>query len=180
MGLPGLIALCGSVIVGTIGVGGAVNLKKTEEVNKKVEQIETIEKMPSTAYNNYGVVNNYETTNNYYKDKKDDDTNTKQLKEIQKQLKEIQEKEPVIVEKEIIKEVIIEKENESKKDASESERKQNQLEINDGICTPSTILRCEVCEKTGTELKVWYDSNNVKHYTCTTRCTEALGVLYGE
>jgi hypothetical protein len=65
-------------------------------------------------------------------------------------------------------------------DANESECKQNQPEINDGICTPSTVLRCEVCEKTGTELKVWYDSNNVKHYTCTTRCTNGLGVLYGE
>jgi hypothetical protein len=152
---------------GIIGMLGITCLLAMNNSNENAEKITT-------------AIEEIEPNKNETKETIIDDTNTKQLEEIQKQLKEIQEKEPVVVEKEVIKEVIVEKEIEPKKSASESERKQNQIEINDGICTPSTVLRCEVCEKTGTELKVWYDSNNVKHYTCTTRCTEALGVLYGE
>lgn len=40
-------------------------------------------------------------------------------------------------------------------------------------------IRCEVCEQNGTELEIWYDSNNVKHYTCLEKCTNGLDVLYG-
>lgn len=41
-------------------------------------------------------------------------------------------------------------------------------------------IECEVCERTGTELEIWYDTNNIKHYTCKERCTGGLDVLYGE
>ena len=40
-------------------------------------------------------------------------------------------------------------------------------------------IRCEVCEQNGTELEIWYDSNNIKHYTCLEKCTNGLDVLYG-
>ena len=44
----------------------------------------------------------------------------------------------------------------------------------------NSIDKCEVCERTGTELEAWYDVNNIKHYTCKERCTDGLDVLYGE
>ena len=40
-------------------------------------------------------------------------------------------------------------------------------------------IQCEVCEETGTELEIWYDSNNIKHYTCLEKCTNGLDILYG-
>lgn len=43
----------------------------------------------------------------------------------------------------------------------------------------SSNIRCEVCEKSGTELEIWYDTNNIKHYTCLEKCTNGLDVLYG-
>ena len=43
----------------------------------------------------------------------------------------------------------------------------------------SSNIQCEVCEQNGTELEIWYDSNNIKHYTCLTKCTDGLDVLYG-
>ena len=159
MNVPSLIALCSSVIMGVVGVGNAVNLNKTEEVKQKVEQIETIEKAPSTAYNNYGVVNNYETHNHYEK-----------------------------VDEEEVKEMVHDAYFEER--VKEAEETSNQLTyeelqalIYDGSkenAPTNSVDKCEVCERTGTELEAWYDVNNIKHYTCKERCTGGLDVLYGE
>ena len=40
-------------------------------------------------------------------------------------------------------------------------------------------IRCEICEQSKTELEIWYDSNNIKHYTCLGKCTNGLDILYG-
>ena len=45
--------------------------------------------------------------------------------------------------------------------------------------TYTESAKCEVCEKSGTELEIWYDSNNIKHYTCLVKCTDGLDILYG-
>lgn len=102
----------------------------------------------------------------------EENDNSKELLEIQDQLNEMQEQieeekneEPIIIEKE----VIVEKETEEKAPKTYLDRPFG-----------DEILVCEVCEKSGTELKVWYDSNNIKHITCTGRCTEGLDCLYGE
>lgn len=88
-----------------------------------------------------------------------------QLNEMQEQIKEEKNEEPIIIEKE----VIVEKETEERGSKTYLDRPFG-----------DEILVCEVCEKSGTELKVWYDSNNIKHITCTGRCTEGLDCLYGE
>ena len=163
MNVPSLIALCSSVIMGVVGVGNAVNLNKTEEVKQKVEQIETIEKAPSTAYNNYGVVNNYETHNHY--------------EEVTKEVDEEEVKE--IVHDAYFEERVKQAEEESKQLTYE----ELQALIYDGSkenAPTNSVDKCEVCEKTGTELEAWYDVNNIKHYTCKERCTGGLDVLYGE
>ena len=43
----------------------------------------------------------------------------------------------------------------------------------------SRNIKCEVCEKSNTELEIWYDTNNIKHYTCLEKCTNGLDILYG-
>ncbi len=51
---------------------------------------------------------------------------------------------------------------------------------NEGNTFNRATLKCEVCEQSGTELEVWFDSNNVKHYTCKDKCTNGLDALYGK
>ena len=163
MNVPSLIALCSSVIMGVVGVGNAANLNKTEEVKQKVEQIETIEKAPSTAYNNYGVVNNYETHNHY-----------------EEVTKEVDEEEV----KEIVHDAYFEERvKEAEETSNQLTYEELQALIYDGSkenAPTNSVDKCEVCEKTGTELEAWYDVNNIKHYTCKERCTGGLDVLYGE
>ena len=163
MNVPSLIALCSSVIMGVVGVGNAVNLNKTEEVKQKVEQIETIEKAPSTAYNNYGVVNNYETHNHY-----------------EEVTKEVDEEEV----KEIVHDAYFEERvKEAEETSNQLTYEELQALIYDGSkenAPTNSVDKCEVCEKTGTELEAWYYVNNIKHYTCKERCTGGLDVLYGE
>lgn len=45
----------------------------------------------------------------------------------------------------------------------------------------NSVLRCEVCEDTKeeSEIEIWYDRNNIKHYTCIEKCTNGLDILYG-
>ena len=163
MNVPSLIALCSSVIMGVVGVGNAVNLNKTEEVKQKVEQIETIEKAPSTAYNNYGVVNNYETHNHY-----------------EEVTKEVDEEEV----KEMVHDAYFEERvKEAEETSNQLTYEELQALIYDGSkenAPTNSVDKCEVCERTGTELEAWYDVNNIKHYTCKERCTGGLHVLYGE
>ena len=163
MNVPSLIALCSSVIMGVVGVGNAVNLNKTEEVKQKVEQIETIEKAPSTAYNNYGVVNNYETHNHY-----------------EEVTKEVDEEEV----KEMVHDAYFEERvKEAEETSNQLTYEELQALIYDGSkenAPTNSVDKCEVCERTGTELEAWYDVNNIKHYTCKERCTGGLDVLYGE
>ena len=163
MNVPSLIALCSSVIMGVVGVGNAVNLNKTEEVKQKVEQIETIEKAPSTAYNNYGVVNNYETHNHY-----------------EEVTKEVDEEEV----KEMIHDAYFEERvKEAEETSNQLTYEELQALIYDGSkenAPTNSVDKCEVCERTGTELEAWYDVNNIKHYTCKEKCTGGLDVLYGE
>ena len=163
MNVPSLIALCSSVIMGVVGVGNAVNLNKTEEVKQKVEKIETIEKAPSTAYNNYGVVNNYETHKHY-----------------EEVTKEVDEEEV----KEMVHDAYFEERvKEAEETSNQLTYEELQALIYDGSkenAPTNSVDKCEVCEKTGTELEAWYDVNNIKHYTCKERCTGGLDVLYGE
>ena len=163
MNAPSLIALCSSVIMGVVGVGNAINLNKTEEVKQKVEQIETIEKAPSTAYNNYGVVNNYETYNHY-----------------EEVTKEVDEEEV----KEMVHDAYFEERvKEAEETSNQLTYEELQALIYDGSkenAPFNSVDKCEVCERTGTELEAWYDVNNIVHYTCKERCTGGLDVLYGE
>ncbi len=95
-------------------------------------------------------------------------------------VKEVVVEREVIVEKEVIKEVEVEKEPEKKASVSEPKYVEKQIEESrDYNDNTNEILKCEVCEKSGTELKVWYDSNNIKHITCKTKCTNGIGALYG-
>lgn len=45
----------------------------------------------------------------------------------------------------------------------------------------NNVLRCEVCRETKeeSEIEIWYDRNNIKHYTCIEKCTNGLDILYG-
>jgi hypothetical protein len=174
MNVPSLIALCSSVIMGVVGVGNAANLNKTEEVKQKVEQIETIEKAPSTAYNNYGVVNNYETHNHYEEVTKEVDE--EEVKEMvhdayfDERVKEAEEKSNQLTYEELQALIY---------DGSKENAPTNSVNNNNNKGFKS-VLKCEVCERTGTELEAWTDVNNIKHYTCKERCTGGLDVLYGE
>ena len=62
-------------------------------------------------------------------------------------------------------------------DGSKENAPTNSVNNNKGF---KSVLKCEICEKTGTELEAWTDVNNIKHYTCKERCTGGLDVLYGE
>ena len=175
MNIAGFVALCGTVVLIAVGVGSAVNLEKTEEVNKKVAQVESV---PRNTYNNYGVVNNYET-HNYYEEitKEVDEEEVKEMVHdayFEERVKEAEETSNQLTYEELQALIY---------DGSKENAPTNSVDNNtgnSGICNPTTVLRCEVCEQTGTELKVWYDVNNIKHYTCTTRCTNGLDVLYGK
>ena len=174
MSLTGLIALCGTVVLSAVGVGSAVNLEKTEEVNKKVAQIETVKQAPRDTYNNYGVVNNYETHNHYEEVTKEVDE--EEIKEMvhDAYFEEKQNENPNELTYEEVQALIYDGEGKSLPELN--------IDINNSNNRGGfrNTLQCEVCEKTGTELEVWYDVNNIKHYTCKERCTGGLDVLYGE
>lgn len=174
MSLTGLIALCGTVVLGAVGVGSAVNLEKTEEVNKKVAQIETVKQTPRDTYNNYGVVNNYETHNHYEEVTKEVDE-----EEVKEMVHDAYFEERVKEAEETSNQLTYEELQALIYDGSKENAPTNSVDNNTNKGFKS-VLKCEVCERTGTELEAWTDVNNIKHYTCKERCTGGLNVLYGE
>lgn len=148
----GIIAMLGLTCLLSINASAG----NTERITNAIEEKETQDKTVV-----YETTNNYETHNHY----------------------EVEPKKEVVVEREIIVEKVIEKPvtiiKEVEKPAPEQPvQKETQERVYDKGITE--VLKCEVCEKSGTELKVWYDSNNIKHITCKDRCTNGLGLLYGE
>ena len=149
---------------GIIGMLGMTCLLDMNNSNENTEKITTAieEKAPTngeTVINNYETTNNYETHNHYEK-----------------------------VDEEEVKEMVHDAYFEER--VKEAEETSNQLTyeelqalIYDGSkenASTNSVDKCEVCERTGTELEAWYDVNNIKHYTCKERCTGGLDVLYGE
>lgn len=186
MNIAGFVALCGITVLSAVGVGSAVNLEKTEEVNKKVAQIETVKQAPRDTYNNYGVVNNYETHNHYEEVTKEVDE--EEVKEMvhdayfEERIKEAEETSNQLTYEEL--QALIydgSKENAPTNSSSSNGSLYPNLSTNNNSSNTRfrSVLQCEVCEKTGTELEVWYDINNIKHYTCKDKCTNGLDVLYG-
>ena len=189
MNIAGFVALCSTVVLGAVGVGSAVNLEKTEEVNKKVAQVETVKQAPRDTYNNYGVVNNYETHNHYEEVTKE--VNEEEVKEMvhdayfEERVKEAEETSNQLTYEEL--QALIYDANEVSENAPTNSSSNNDslypnlsTDTNNSSNTGfRSVLQCEVCEKTGTELEVWYDVNNIKHYTCKDKCTNGLDVLYG-
>ena len=174
MSITGFVALCGTVILSAIGVGSAVNLEKTEEVNKKVAQIETVEQEPQDTYNNYGVVNNYETHNHY-----EEVTETVDEEEVKEMVHDAYFEERVKEAEETSNQLTYEELQALIYDGSKENAPTNSVNTNANNVGFRSVLQCEVCEETGTELEVWYDVNNIKHYTCKEKCTNGLDVLYG-
>lgn len=154
----GIIAMLGLTCMLSINTSKG----NTEKITNAIEEKETQDKETVV----YETTNNYETHNHY----------------------EVEPKKEVVVEREVIVEKVIEKPvtiiKEVEKPVPEQpvqketqEPVQKKPVYDKGI---TEVLKCEVCEKSGTELKVWYDSNNIKHITCKDRCTNGLGALYGE
>ena len=153
---------------GIIGMLGMTCLLDMNNSNENAEKITTaIEEKAST--NGETVINNYETTNNY---------------ETHNHYEEVTKE----VDEEEVKEMVHDAYFEER--VKEAEEKSNQLTyeelqalIYDGSkenAPTKSVDKCEVCERTGTELEAWYDVNNIVHYTCKERCTGGLDVLYGE
>lgn len=139
-------------------------IKQTEKVAPKEEpKKEELKKETVNANNYYENYNHYETHNHY-----------------EEVTKEVDEEEV----KEMVHDAYFEER------VKEAEEKSNQLTyeelqalIYDGSkenAPTNSVDKCEVCERTGTELEAWYDVNNIVHYTCKERCTGGLDVLYGE
>lgn len=189
MNIAGFVALCSTVVLSAVGVGSAVNLEKTEEVNKKVAQVESA---PRDTYNNYGVVNNYETHNHYEEVTKEvvETVDEEEVKEMvhdayfEERVKEAEETSNDLTYEEL--QALIydgSKENAPTNSSSSNDSLYPNLSTDNNNSSTNggfrSVLQCEVCEQTGTELEVWYDVNNIKHYTCKDKCTNGLDVLYG-
>ena len=153
---------------GIIGMLGMTCLLDMNNSNENAEKITTAieEKAPTngeTVINNYETTNNYETHNHY-----------------EEVTKEVDEEEV----KEIVHDAYFEERvKEAEETSNQLTYEELQALIYDGSkenAPTNSVDKCEVCERTGTELEAWYDVNNIKHYTCKERCTGGLDVLYGE
>lgn len=164
---------------GVIGMLGITCLLAMNNSNENAEKITTAieEKAPTNGGTKETVINNYETTNNY-------ETHN-HYEEVTKEVDEEEVKE--MVHDAYFEERVKEAEETSNQltyeelqaliyDGSKENAPTNSSSNNTGF---RSVLQCEVCEKTGTELEVWYDVNNIKHYTCKDKCTNGLEVLYG-
>lgn len=166
---------------GVIGMLGITCLLAMNNSNENTEKITTAieEKAPinggtkETVINNYETTNNYETHNHYEEVTKEVDE--EEVKEMvhdayfEERVKEAEETSNQLTYEEL--QALIYDANEVSENAPT-----NSVDNNTGF---RSVLQCEVCEKTGTELEVWYDVNNIKHYTCKDKCTNGLDVLYG-
>ena len=151
-------------------------IKQTEKVAPKEEpKKEESKKETVNANNYYENYNHYETHNHY--------------EEVTKEVDEEEVKE--MVHDAYFEERVKQAEEESKQltyeelqaliyDGSKENAPTNSVDNNSTNKGFKSVLKCEVCEKTGTELEAWTDVNNIKHYTCKERCTGGLDVLYGE
>ena len=153
---------------GIIGMLGMTCLLDMNNSNENAEKITTAieEKAPTngeTVINNYETTNNYETHNHY-----------------EEVTKEVNEEEV----KEMVHDAYFEERvKEAEETSNQLTYEELQALIYDGSkenAPTNSVDKCEVCERTGTELEAWYDVNNIVHYTCKERCTGGLDVLYGE
>jgi tRNA G10 N-methylase Trm11 len=167
---------------GVIGMLGITCLLAMNNSNENAEKITTAieEKAPTNGGTKETVINNYETTNNY-------ETHN-HYEEVTKEVDEEEVKE--MVHDAYFEERVKEAEETSNQltyeelqaliyDGSKENAPTNSVNNNNNKGFKS-VLKCEVCERTGTELEAWTDVNNIKHYTCKERCTGGLDVLYGE
>ena len=156
---------------GIIGMLGMTCLLDMNNSNENAEKITTAieEKAPTNGETKETVINNYETTNNY-------ETHN----HYEEVTKEVDEEEV----KEMVHDAYFEERvKEAEETSNQLTYEELQALIYDGSkenAPTNSVDKCEVCERTGTELEAWYDVNNIKHYTCKERCTGGLDVLYGE
>lgn len=161
---------------GVIGMLGITCLLAMNNSNKNTEKITTTieEKAPINSETKETVINNYETTNNYETHNHYEEVNEEEVKEMvhdayfEERVKEAEETSNQLTYEEL--QALIYDGNEVDENAPTNSSSSTGFR---------SVLQCEVCEKTGTELEVWYDVNNVKHYTCKEKCTNGLDVLYG-
>lgn len=174
-----IVAISCFGIIGMLGITCILSMNNT---NENVEKITTVieENAPTNEKTIiYETTNNYETHNHY--------------EEVTKEVDEEEVKE--MVHDAYFEERVRQAEEESKQltyeelqaliyDGSNNNapnkivtKKEFPNEQQSGAFMNNNI-RCEVCEKNDKDLEVWYDVNNIKHYTCKTRCTNGLSALY--
>lgn len=160
---------------GVIGMLGITCLLAMNNSNENAEKITTAieEKAPTNGKTViYETTNNYETHNHYEEVTKE--VNEEEIKEMvhdayfEERVKEAEETSNQLTYEELQALIY---------DGSKENAPTNLVDNNTGF---RSVLQCEVCEQTGTELEVWYDVNNIKHYTCKEKCTNGLDVLYGK
>ena len=163
---------------GIIGMLGMTCLLDMNNSNENAEKITTAieEKAPTNRKTKETVINNYETTNNYETHNHYEEVDKEEVKEMvhdayfEERVKEAEETSNQLTYEELQALIY----DGSKENAPTNSVNNN---TNKGF---KSVLKCEVCERTGTELEAWTDVNNIKHYTCKERCTGGLNVLYGE
>lgn len=184
---------------GVIGMLGITCLLAMNNSNENTEKITTAieEKAPTNGETKETVINNYETTNNYethnhYEEVTKEVVETVDEEEVKEMVHDAYFEERVKEAEETSNQLTYEelqaliydgsKENAPTNSSSSNGSLYPNLSTDNNNSTNGgfrSVLQCEVCEQTGTELEVWYDVNNIKHYTCKDKCTNGLDVLYG-
>ena len=156
---------------GIIGMLGITCLLAMNNSNENAEKITTaIEE--NAPINGETTINNYETHNHY-----EEIVETIDEEEVKEMVHDAYYEERVKEAEETSNQLTYEELQALIYDGSKENAPTNSVNNNTGF---RSVLQCEVCEKTGTELEVWYDVNNIKHYTCKEKCTNGLDVLYGK
>lgn len=179
---------------GIIGMLGITCLLAMNNSNENTEKITTAieEKAPTNGETKETIINNYETTNNYethnHYEEVTKEVNEEEVKEMvhdayfEERVKEAEETSNQLTYKELQALIYDGSKNAPTNSSSSNDNLYPNLSTDNNSSTNGgfrSVLQCEVCEKTGTELEVWYDVNNIKHYTCKDKCTNGLDVLYG-
>ena len=166
---------------GIIGMLGVTCLLAMNNSNKNAEKITTaIEKKAPINGETviYETTNNYET-HNHYEEVTKEVTETVDEEEVKEMVHDAYFEERVKEAEETRNQLTYEELQALIYDGSKENAPTNSVDTNTNNTGFRSVLQCEVCEQTGTELEVWYDVNNIKHYTCTNKCTNGLDVLYG-
>lgn len=159
---------------GIIGMLGITCLLAMNNSNENAEKITTAieEKAPA---NGDTVINNYETHNHYEEVTKEVDE-----EEVKEMVHDAYFEERVKEAEETSNQLTYEELQALIYDGSKENAPTNSVDNNSTNKGFRSVLKCEVCERTGTELEAWYDVNNIKHYTCKNKCTNGLDELYGK